>query len=79
MVITVAAIQSIWSHSPQNDKQYYWECVLSRTSLTLSLVRTVMSAGSELKRKGNRDRDRDRVVREGRENIEQREKRVMNN
>lgn len=54
--------------------------MLSRTLLTLSLVMTVMSAGSELKRKGeDGDRDRDGVVREGRENIEQREKWVMNN
>ena len=39
-----------------------------------------MTAGSELKRiRGDGDRDRDRVVREGREKVEPREKRVTNN
>lgn len=39
-----------------------------------------MIVGFEFKRiRGDGDRDRDRVVREGREKVESREKRVINN
>lgn len=55
-------------------------CSYPKTLLTQSLVNTVMTAGSELKRiRGDGDRDRDGVVREGREKVEPREKRVTNN
>lgn len=55
-------------------------CSYPKTLLTQSLVNTVMTAGSELKRiRGDGDRDRDRVVKEGREKVEPREKRVTNN